>query len=163
MGSKIFKGFAEMKRSDLFREWARVIDMCEGTGLDPIECLRIDGIPCHLKNPLFNDDPECYVFAVAILEGKPLFVGDEVYWKSAGKKFDWDKGLFHAAASYQEKLTRTPPARTITLNGEKLPAPDSDRGSFLFVAGFGRRKYYFKDHEDMSKVEKAINKLLSGE
>lgn len=78
-----------MKKSDLFREWARVIDMCEGTNVEPRECLKIDNEECHLKHPCFDEDPECYIFAVAILEGRPLFVGDEVYWKN-GKKFDWD-------------------------------------------------------------------------
>lgn len=161
MGSKIFKGVDEMKKSDLHREWARVIDMCEGAGVEPIECLRIDGIPCRLKNPLFSDDPECYVFAVAILEGKPLFVGDEVYWKDDGDKFDWDDGLLRPAQRYQEQLTRTP-ERTITLNEEKLPAPD-DGSFYLYVAGFNHIQYGFKNGEDLMKVEAAINKLLRGE
>ena len=149
-----------MKKADLHRKWAWVLDMCEGTNVDPIDCLRIDGIPCRLKNPLFSDEPECYTFAVAILEGKPLFVGDEVYWKKAKVRFDWKLG---GIDDYQEKLTRVVPNYTITLNGEKLPAPDSDRGSFLFVAGHKRHKYYFTDPMDLRKVEAAINKLLSGE
>jgi hypothetical protein len=150
-----------MKKSDLHREWARVIDMCEGTGVDPRECLRIDGEPCRLENPLFNDDPECYTFMVAILEGRPLFVGDEVYWKNTGEKFDWTQGeLCHA--SYYQYLTRTPPKRTITLNGEKLPAPD-DGNFYLYVAGFNHIQYGFKNGEDLMKVESAINKLLRGE
>ena len=83
------------------------------------------------KNPRFNDDPECYTFAVSILEGKPLFVGDEVYWKRAGK-FDWDKwSLPDDKKMCQDMLTRTPPVRTIMLNGEKLPAPND--GCFICI------------------------------
>ena len=29
---------AEMKKSDLYREWARVLDMCEGTKVNPGRC-----------------------------------------------------------------------------------------------------------------------------
>ena len=150
-----------MKKSDLFREWARVIDMCEGTNVDPGDCLRIDGTPCRLKNPRFNDDPECYTFAVSILEGKPLFVGDEVYWKRAGK-FDWDKwSLPDDKKMCQDMLTRTPPVRTIMLNGEKLPAPN-DGCFYLYIGGFNHIQYGFKNGEDLIKVEDAINKLISG-
>ena len=152
-----------MKKSDLFREWARVIDMCEGTGVEPIECLRIDGTPCRLKNPRFNDDPECYTFAVSILEGKPLFVGDEVYWKNTGEQFEWAKRLLINAERYQEQLTRTPPERTITLNGEKLPKPDSDGRFCLYVVGFSEHRHYFKNAEDLIKVDDAIYKLLKGD
>jgi len=28
------------KRSDLYREWARVIDMCEGTKVNSLECVK---------------------------------------------------------------------------------------------------------------------------
>lgn len=148
-----------MKKSDLHRKYAWVLDMCEGTNIDPRECVKIGGVVNMEADPVFDLPAGCYTFMVAILEGKPLFVGDEVYWKNGKDRFDWDRGEMD---DYQESLTRVDPKYTIMLNGEKLPAPDSDRGSFLFVAGFGRRKYYFKDHEDMSKVEKAINKLLSG-
>lgn len=145
-----------MKRSDLFRELVRVFDMCKGTGVDPIECVRMDGVISNTLEELVYGFLSgyytigYYTFAVAILEGKPLFVGDEAYWKSTGDKFDWDKGeLCHA--DYYQNLTRTPPARTI-------------EGRFcLYVAGFGDRKYYFKNHDDLIKVESAINKLLRGE
>ena len=148
-----------MKKSDLHREWARVIDMCEGTNVDPGDCLRIDGAPCHLRYPLFGDNPDSYTFAVAILEGKPLFVGDEVYWKNGKDRFDWDRGEMD---DYQESLTRVDPKYTITLNGEKLPAPDN--GSFyLYIGGFNHIQYGFKNGEDLIKVESAINKLLRGE
>ena len=72
------------------------------------------------------------------------------------------KSDLHREQRYQEQLTRTQPARTITLNGDKLPAPDN--GSFyLYIGGFNHIQYGFKNGEDLIKVESAINKLLRGE
>lgn len=152
-----------MKESDLHREYARIIDMCEGTGLPVKECVKLRGQIVDLDvKPRFDDRPDDYSFAVAILEGKPLFVGDEVYWKSAGSEFDWDKGLFPDAEDYQEALTRTP-ARTITLNGEKLPAPEGSSGFALYIAGAGTARYIFQSSKARDSVENAIYKLLKGD
>ena len=174
-----------MKRSDLYGEYARVIDMCESAGVPVKGCvkLRWQIVDLDIK-PRFDDLPSDYVFAVAILEGAPLFVGDEVYWKKDGNKLDWDLGKLSSNEAYQKYLTRTP-KRTITLNGERLPAPEgkntywypfdfpktltrpmSEHGVTtkhpLLIRGSGDNVYYYKNSEDLTKVEDAINNLLSG-
>lgn len=73
-----------MKKSDLHREWARVLDMCEGTKVDPVDCWKI-GVRRPGIVPRFCEDLERYEFAVAILEDKPVFVGDVLYHESGSK------------------------------------------------------------------------------
>jgi hypothetical protein len=69
-----------MKKSDLHREYARVIDLCEGTSVPTFKCVRSNegGIS---YDPEFNCEPESYTFAVALVENRPVFVGDTLYDK----------------------------------------------------------------------------------
>lgn len=69
------------RRSDLFREYARVIDMCEGTKVDPEQCVKINSKAEFYDSPAFNADPNKYTFAIAIVEDKPVFAGDVLYNK----------------------------------------------------------------------------------
>ena len=76
-----------MNQNDLYIEYARVIQMCKGTALEntPWVCVKIyDGFHSH---PQFNRSPELYKFAIAILEDKPVFVGDTLYWKTTGEEY----------------------------------------------------------------------------
>lgn len=122
-----------MKRSDLYREWARVLDMCEGTGVDPLLCWKYNGRYAD-HAPALIDPPECYQFAVAILEGEPVFVGDDVW--------TWD-----------------PPKRTFTLNGEKLPCPVQPPADWGLL--IGSTMHYFKSEDDYKQIRNAINKILN--
>ncbi len=67
-----------MKKSDLYREWARVLDMCEGTNVRPEDCWSLNNRKYN-ERPEFDADPEYFKFAIAILEDKPVFVGDKLY------------------------------------------------------------------------------------
>jgi len=107
------------KRSDLFREYARVIDMCEGTGVEPHGCLKIGGEPCLIMYPRFDDNCACYDFAVAILEGKPVFMGDVLYHKLTEIGFDVTGDVTVDSA----KHSWNKPKRTFVLYGELLPKP----------------------------------------
>lgn len=149
-----------MRKSDLYREWARVLDMCEGSNVDPGDCWRIEGEQSYPfpTTPKFTRNPECYSFAVAIVEDKPLFVGDELYWKSDGLRFNWHKGLFENYSEYQRWLSWQPPKKTFTLNGEELPCP-SKCGLYGFQLGVFAT-YCFKTQEECTKVLNSINKLL---
>jgi hypothetical protein len=41
-----------MKKSDLYREYARVIDMCEGTDVNPLKCVKLkSGMVERWKRP----------------------------------------------------------------------------------------------------------------
>lgn len=72
-----------MKKSDLYREWARVIDMCTGTGIMPLSCLRFDGhlIKQAIEEPDFSYNPNRFSFAVCIVESRPVFVNDILWAK----------------------------------------------------------------------------------
>ncbi|MGZ5029056.1 MAG: hypothetical protein ACXWAT_00675 [Methylobacter sp.] len=67
-----------MKRSDLFRRYAEVIDMCEGTNVRPLLCVRVSGENVSTE-PCFNGNAAAYTFALAIVEDKPVFAGDVLY------------------------------------------------------------------------------------
>lgn len=85
-----------MKRSDLFREYARVIDMCEGTKIDPMMCVKIRGyfidFGCDM---VFDGNVSDYTFAIGICEGKPVFAGDVLYDIETSCKFTM--GCVHVA------------------------------------------------------------------
>lgn len=157
-----------MKKSDLYREWARVLDMCEGTEVSPGLCWMLNGLgrgqDCI---PKFNSDDERYEFAVAILEGKPVFVGDKVYannctspltvkgsskqlgYISVGNCVNYDISI----------LSWNSPNKTFLLNGEELPCPDNNKGGYQISLLSGR--HYFSDFHDAQKVANAFDKLLS--
>lgn len=78
----------EMKletESDLYREYAReyarVIDMCKGTDVQPFSCVsyKDSGSFCFVSIPTFTGVPELYSFAIGLIEGKPVFIGDTVW------------------------------------------------------------------------------------
>lgn len=159
------------KRSDLFREYARCIDMCEGTKVYPHECLKWQGQICR-NIPTLNDNIDTYEFAIAIVENKPVFKGD-VLWTKEGEprtivNSDIDsKFIVHDLGICRiDFLTWKEPKRTITINGKEYPAPynssqhKSDnviRFSMPLIEG-----YYFHTKEDAEDVYKAIVGLLNG-
>ena len=75
-----------MNQNDLYIEYARVIEMCKGTALEskPWVCVKWDG-EVFDEHPAFDAEPELYEFAIAILEDKPVFVGDSLYHPSGAK------------------------------------------------------------------------------
>lgn len=147
-----------MKRSDLFREYARVIDMCEGTEVDPSRCVKVDGKEwgrIAIRGIKFDSLPESYDFALAIVEGKPVFKGDEVYLKD-GRKYDWDVVWMGQIVHH---LTWTKP-RTFTLNGEVLPCPRA-KEELNWSFGVGSRAFHFDSMEKRDQVLNAILKMLT--
>lgn len=68
---------------DLMREYVRVADMCKGTPLEnkPWECVKVSNMTLFKAHPDFNQNSRDYKFALAILEGRPVFVGSKLYYK----------------------------------------------------------------------------------
>ena len=143
-----------MKKSDLHREWARVLDMCEGTKVDPNVCWGFWGNRTDQGAPEFIQDPERYEFAVAILEDKPVFVGDKIYSKIRG-------GMVTVTGPISNSgyYSWNPPKKTFMLNGEELPCPDGNKGGYQISLLNGR--HYFSNFHDAQKVANAFDKLLS--
>ena len=154
-----------MKKSDLYREWASVLDMCDGTNVDPNDCWKFNG---EFKNRCIEFD-SCgkYEFMVAILEDKPVFVGDKVYANNCtlaltveGRSEQNGYIFVGNCANYDISiLSWNPPKKTFMLNGEELPCPDGNRGGYQISLLNGR--HYFSDFHDAQKVANAFDKLLS--
>ena len=152
-----------MKKADLYRELARVIDMCEGTVVDPKFCWKYEGVNIN-GMPYFDSELEQYEFALGIVEGKPVFKGDKLYWKRTGIKFDWSQGEFSNPIDY-EKLTLTKPSRTFNLNGVELPCPEkskTEEGYMLSIFHDDMRsEYLFKSYTNRDKVAQQLIKILN--
>jgi len=139
------------KRSDLYREWAMVLDMCEAAGISTYGTWKFDGIVQANKPILSLAKLEEYEFAIAIVEGKPVFRGDKVYDTTTGVEFIAGE---HPSSMY--RATWNPPRRTITINGEELPAPDG--GNFTMNIIF----HGWKRSEDRDAAQAAILRALDG-
>lgn len=146
------------------REWnleyyGRVHDMCDaynkqhGTNIQPQQCVKYYGNSWEsINHPAF--DGTNYYLAVAIIEDKPVFVGDKIYTKRAGQEVTVSEG-FLSAIDYT--LTQ-PHKRTFDLNGKQLPCPSEDYDES--VLGLLGGCYYFDSIEDRNEVAKEIIKLL---
>jgi hypothetical protein len=149
------------KQRELVLEyWGRVYDMCDaynkqhGTSIKPQQCVKHCGGKWNLKeHPMF--DGHKYDLAVAIIEGKPVFVGDKIYTKRAGQEVTVSEGFLSAidyTLTQQQK-------RTFELNGQQLPCPSEDYDENVLEL-FGEY-YYFESMEDRNKVAQAINILFN--
>ena len=61
---------------DLLAARIAVIDMCDGTGVKPEECWKYRGMKQLCYRADFQDYPELFERAIAIVENRPVFVGD---------------------------------------------------------------------------------------
>jgi len=172
-----------MNTNHLYLEYARVIKMCEGTKLEgnPWVCVKIgDSTPNDNRtHPLFNHKPETYKFAVAVLEGKPVFVGDVIYDKldEGARKIvvcgSNEYGLIINNSvmewrSWRESASWTPPTpkRTFTLNGVDLPCPVRDEGddhvyeAGISLCGYGM-SFFFASQNDADQLFSYLKNLLT--
>ena len=140
--------------------WGRIHDMCDaynkqhGTSIKTQDCVKHCGGKWNLKeHPMF--DGHKYDLAVAIIEDKPVFVGDKIYHKSMKHSVTIIEGAFYDCRYWT--LTPPKPQRTFELNGKQLPCPSKDDNYPLEILG---EFYYFESREDRNKVAKAINYLL---
>lgn len=166
---------------DLMREYVWVSDLCDAynkehnAGVKPWDCVR----DCEGKSFLndnilleFIKDRHPLQFAVAILEGRPVFVGDEIYSKygkkfvvcdgcidSLTEKYTFDYGLF----PWSELSWNPPtPKRTFTLNGVELPCPIPYKDGVMMphLVIFGN-VYHFENAAQIQEWNKAISGLLT--
>jgi hypothetical protein len=159
--------------------------MCEGTELDdtPWVCVKVFGLK-FTNHPKFSDPPKKYEFAVAVLEGKPVFVGDRIYAKSPnsgmccggiiiidndGIRIEFEnKTSFHieifSNAPIDQYFTWQPstPKRTFTLNGVELPRPFNMNSTTPATVplSIGCRSIWFCSEKDKNSVEECIVRIL---
>lgn len=139
---------------DLLEHYRSVIvPMAREHGINPWECVRLGN--ALTDHPGFCGPVEDYEFAIAILEGKPVFVGDKLYSKITGEEFTvkpcgFDWALFNW----------TPPAkqRTFVLDGVELVCPIDDmNGCVMEILGID---FYFDSMENRNRVANAISNIL---
>jgi len=159
-----------MNTNDLYLEYARVIKMCEGTELEdtPWRIIQWRNIPngaskweCFTTHPDFGRlDPQTEVrFAVAVLEGRPVFVGDTLWIKDGhGFTVEDDLHIDHRIMSW----TPPTPKRTFTLNGKELPCPKPKfKEGTDWTFDISGDLFGFDTKEECDSVYQAIIKLLT--
>ena len=151
-----------MKTEDLYLEYARVIKMCDGTEVNPWKCIRGKGdyFSDFNTHPEFKSNPDGYEFAVTILEGKPVFIGDTVYHKQSG--IERIINTSELSDDFEDNFTwqqpKPKPKRAFMLNGVELPCPDKE--SRLHPFDISGRFFYFKSPQDRNDVFNAILNML---
>ena len=147
-----FKTYEEL----MTQYWGKIVPMAQAAGIKPWECVR------HVNEDKFTDHPHFkgkqwhYTFAITILEGKPVFVGDKLYYK--------DTEFIVADCSEKQSfsnVTWTPPAkkRTFMLGDKELPCPDKNKGGYQISLISSR--HFFSDFHDAQKVANAIDAILT--
>ena len=148
-----------MKKSDLYREWARVIDMCGGTGVDPKFCWKYEGENIN-GMPYFDSELEQYEFALGIVEGKPVFEADRI-WSKRAKMFV----LAHQELTINDDcFSLQEQKRTFNLNGIELPCPEKSKTDGYMLSIFHddmRIEYLFKSYTNRYKVAQQLIKILN--
>lgn len=142
---------------DLMREYVRVADMCKGTPLEdrPWECVWLDGGTIMESEDQFQRAilAGCNVkFALAILEGKPVFVGDKLWWSSTNSFISVeDTETFRQVREPFWSWTTSTPKRTFMLNGVELPCPDknAEQSNYVFQINGERFRFFKKDDYDL--------------
>lgn len=134
--------------------------------VNPWECVKWRGFVTFKDHPSFNDTG-IYTFAVEILEGKPVFVGDKVYAKHNGAEVIVNPGVKCMYNIHNYELTWTPPApkRTFTLNGVEFPCPVENRDKQYTDRHFASLQFEFataqEGEEFMSKLRAILDKAQS--
>ena len=142
----------------IYIEYARVIEMCKGTALEdkPWLCVKFNGTGLFDTHPGFTSDPELYEFAIAILEDKPVFVGDSLYHPSGAKWIVGDTDDLTGMSWQPPK-----PKHTFMLNGVELPRPvdwkESSNGDVAVIDG---EIFWFKNKMDADLVRDTLSKIF---
>lgn len=188
-GRNVYKRYQEnvkkMKNNlDPRREyWGRVHDMVDaynekhGTDVRSWECVRYRGtkfgFQCHPSDMVLSGHVK---FAVAIVEGSPVFVGDTVYDKLLSYPLTVENGdslIYGTCLRFNEldwdKISWNPPKkpRTFTLNGVELPCPVEPKkvrdGSEVHELTMSEHNppFWFLSKQDRNSVRAAIISILS--
>ena len=129
-----------------------------GTDVKPWECVRICEILEHVKHPEFNGG-YAYTFAQTILEGKPVFVGDVVYYKKdMAKIIVGEAGIIFNPDNWT--WTPQPKKRTFMLSGVELPCPVKNAETPHWICIEGKTTYFWNSKE-AKQVGDAINNTLT--
>lgn len=159
--------------------WGRVHDMVDayneknGTDVRTWQCVRTCGLPIGQSHPsdFVLTKMADLEFAVAILDGKPVFVGDPVFHKDNQFPVDWFfyESWKDGVVELSKNWTLQPPKkpRTFTLNGVELPCPVEPKkvrdGSEVHELTMSEHNppFWFLSKQDRNSVRAAIISILS--
>lgn len=160
--------------ADLWQKWADVHKMCVGTGVDPKHCVKIDDAVCKFI-PGFDCKPETYRFALAIVENKPVFVGDTLWSNDyqrhvivghkSGDRILYVKDLNSVGSDIHiDELSWRSQQKTITINGKEFVAPDEqDTSKVQSYIDINGKCLFWDKMKYRDAVEKELIKILEGE
>lgn len=147
------------------RAYLGVIEMCEkynkehGTDVKPWECVKYRGGIILDGNPLFNGDADKYTFAIAILEAKPVFVGDKVWFKNVKLWSVITESLYPDGIN-DKSCSWNPP--TVIIDGVVLPRPLKEPSTSVgrFTSSYTDGNFYFSNYQDYQQWEVYFVSLL---
>jgi hypothetical protein len=148
-----------MKLSELHRKYADALDLCERHDLEPTRAIKLDDKFLTYQSNL-SSPQDCYTFPVAVVEGNPVFVGDDLY-NPFGLRVKITNDMVDDIENVLMSVNYTwnpPKPKTFMLNGVELPAPIGAG----YVMHIFNRNFCFKSLEDEAIVKKAILDLLDG-
>lgn len=166
---------AQFKTADDLQEhyWSVIVPMVRkhnaqhGTDVKPWECVRhLDVI--FSTHPRFTSSLKHYTFALAILEGKPLFWMGRIYWAN-GDPFTWKTNGHFLDDLHECNFTWAPPTkkRTFMLNGVELPCPVNTPAMKDGTTVYGlpinlpEDSFWFTSKEDRGLVNSTLLNILT--
>lgn len=167
------------ERNDLLEKFRKCIEMCarDGYKISPSSCVKYMG-RVQFTMPTFNQLPERYEFALALIEGKPVFTGDILYFE--GKDYVAREILYNGSLRLTRNvdelvipvliidkdklnlLSRNPfkKKHMFMLNGEELPCPENKSREDTYNIILFDEEYGFATECDRDKVIGSLKKLL---
>ena len=147
-----------MNQNDLYLKYAEIIKMCQGTALEDTPWLgvRFNGSEFY-GHPRFDTRAKNYQFAVAILEDRPVFVGDSLYHPSGAKWIVGDTDDLTGMSWQPPK-----PKRTFELRGMELPCPTNQISKYdLHALTINSACFWFETQEEKDLVEDTLLNILT--
>lgn len=167
----------QFKTSDGLQEhyWSVIVPMARkynadhGTDVKPWECVKLEGVENFSDHPLFSEPPHEYTFALAILEGKPVFVGDKVYSKlNYGAVIDWnyllpdDWNCWTWAPPNPKRRSIYDPMRRAEGLIEQMPDTHEGASNWLMYHGDGEKAESIRKKFDFKKPDQKRTFMLNG-
>ena len=142
-----------MTKSDLHRRYADALDLCEKHGIS--QALAVGR---HEGHPYLSSEASDYLFLLAVIEGKPVYVGDKLWNTVLGSEFIVTD-LPRFSSNMENWSFEKPKPKTFTLNGVELIAPDNRQNGY-FIGDIAA--YKWDNHKDRDAFYNAIIDLLDG-
>lgn len=145
--------------------WGVIVPMAEAAGIDPWKCVRIYGAQ-SAQHPSFTARSDHYTFALTVLEGKPVFVGDKLYCKNGGDPYVMSNNFGPHTDWYNATWTPPTKKRTFILGDKELPCPGNGASAAVQISwsinemNCNNRVFYFNSSEEASLVGNTIDSIL---